>query len=68
MGPSITSWEVELVDFRVYAKTLHFELYISLIDWIKSPADVPMPTQRERSEPVLAPVGAFGRVSVAVDE
>lgn len=37
---------------------------LSAIDWIRSPLDVPIPTQSEAS-PEL-PLGAFGRTRVAV--
>jgi hypothetical protein len=37
---------------------------LSAIDWIKSPLEVPIPTQREASP--VDPVGAFGKTSVDV--
>ena len=53
------------VDNKVYAKMAQFEdCQLSAMDWIRSPLEVPIPTQSERSP--LLPVGALGKMRVEV--
>lgn len=40
---------------------------LSAIDWIRSPLEVPMPTQSDVSAELEPPLGALGRVRVEVD-
>jgi hypothetical protein len=54
------------VDKSVYAKTLQeLDCQLSAMDWIKSPFEVPMPTQSDASPE--EPLGALGRTRVEVD-
>jgi len=54
------------VDRSVYAKMAQFEdCQLSAMDWIRSPLEVPIPTQRERTPE--EPVGPLGKMRVDVD-